>query len=86
MDIGLERRFVNPRDRVIVEVGLVYHAVGGGYFSAARHTGSKYGGALELRPHQHRIDDQSRIDSHIDSRNSKFSPLDLTSTSTTVAT
>src|SRR6266851_4049343 len=75
MDIGLERRFINPRDRIIVKVGLVDHAVGGGYFAAARHAGSKYGGALELRAHQHGIDDQSSIDSHVHLRNSHFSLL-----------
>jgi hypothetical protein len=73
MDIGLERRFTNPRDRIIVKVGLVDHAIGGGYLAAARHTGSKYGGALELRPHQHRIDDLSGIDRSVDAWNSKFS-------------
>src|SRR5467141_3572908 len=73
MDIGLERRLINPRDRIVVKVGLVDHAFGGGYFAAARHAGSKYGGTLELRPHQHGIDDQSRIDGHVDARNSHFS-------------
>jgi hypothetical protein len=51
MDIGLKRRFINSCDRIIEKVGLVDHSVGGGYLAAAHHTGSKYGGALELRPH-----------------------------------
>ena len=73
MDIGLKRRFINPCDWIIEKVGLVDHAIGGGYLAAARYTGSEYGGAFELRPHQHRIDDQSGIDHCVDVWNSQFS-------------
>src|SRR5216683_1349954 len=73
MDIGLKRRFINPCDRIVEKVGLVDHTIGGGYLAAARDTGSKYSGALELRPHQHRINHESGIDRHVDARNSQFS-------------
>ena len=68
MDIRLERRFVNPRNRIVEEVGLVDYAVGCGNFTAARDTGSEDRGSLELRRHELPINDLTGVHRHVNAR------------------
>src|ERR1700730_4151773 len=73
MDIGLKRRFVDACDWIIEEVGLIDYAIGRCNLTAARDARAEHGGALELSSDKHRIDDESGVDSHVDTRNSKLS-------------
>lgn len=68
MYIGLERRLVNPRYRVVEEVGLIDYAIGRVNFTAARDTGSEDCGALELRGHELPINNLAGVHRHVNAR------------------
>jgi hypothetical protein len=68
MDIGLQRRFIYSRDWII-EVDYSVAVISTPRTTLMPNTAAP----SKLRPHQQRIDDQSRIDRHVDVRNSKLS-------------
>ena len=73
MNVRLYRRFVEARHWIVIEVGLLHPAVGGGDFAHQRDAGPEHRGAFELSANAIGMNHLAGVESDVHARNPDLS-------------